>query len=81
MALQRWPQFEDSHRFGLLTEVKHTWIYRGQVIPENKRITVEAIVTDIQDNPTPLIQADGYLKVDGLHIYKMENFGVKLTPL
>ena len=79
VALQRWPQFKNSHRFGLLTGVKHTWIYRGQIIPENKLVTVEAVITKIQDEPVPTIQADGYLKVDGLPIYKMENFGIKLT--
>jgi 3-hydroxymyristoyl/3-hydroxydecanoyl-(acyl carrier protein) dehydratase len=80
-ALQRWPQFKESHRFGLVTGVKHKWIYRGQIIPENKRVTVEAVITQIQDDPLPRIQADGYLKVDGLYIYKMENFGIQLIPV
>ncbi len=81
VALKRWPQFKNSHRFGLLTGVKHTWIYRGQIIPQNKRVTVEAAITKIQDEPVPAIQADGFLKVDGLPIYKMENFGIKLIPV
>jgi len=25
--------------------------------------------------------ADGYLQVDGLYIYRMENFGIALLPL
>jgi len=81
VAIERWPQMENSHRFGLLTGVKHTWIYRGQIIPENKLVTVEAVITKIQDEPVPYIQADGYLKVDDLPIYKMENFGIQLIPV
>jgi 3-hydroxymyristoyl/3-hydroxydecanoyl-(acyl carrier protein) dehydratase len=81
VALQRWPQLESSHRFGLLTAVNHAWIYRGQIIPENKLVTVEAVITEIQNDPVPYIQADGYLKVDGLYIYKMENFGIKLVQV
>ena len=81
IALERWPQCKDSHRFGLLTGVKHTWIYRGQIIPVNKLVMVEAVITKIQDGPVPSIQADGYLKVDGIYIYKMENFGIKLIPV
>jgi 3-hydroxymyristoyl/3-hydroxydecanoyl-(acyl carrier protein) dehydratase/malonyl CoA-acyl carrier protein transacylase len=81
VALQRWPQLKDSHRFGLLTGVKHAWIYRGQIISENKLVVVEAVITKIQDEPVPSIRADGYLKVDGLPIYKMENFGIALIPV
>jgi 3-hydroxymyristoyl/3-hydroxydecanoyl-(acyl carrier protein) dehydratase len=80
IAIERWPQFKNSHRFGLLTEVKHTWIYRGQIIPANKLVTVEAVITKIRDEPVPCIQAEGYLKVDGLYIYKLENFGIQLIP-
>ncbi|CAB1057467.1 omega-3 polyunsaturated fatty acid synthase subunit, PfaB / omega-3 polyunsaturated fatty acid synthase subunit, PfaC [Olavius sp. associated proteobacterium Delta 1] len=81
IALERWPQFKNSHRFGLLTGVEQSWIYRGQILPENKLVMVEAVITKIQDEPVPFIQADGYLKVDGLLIYQMENFGIKLIPV
>jgi len=81
VALERWPQLENSHRFGLLKEVEQTWIYRGQILPENKLVTVEAVITKIQEAPLPVIQADGYLKVDGLPIYKLENFGIALVPV
>jgi len=81
VALERWPQLENSHRFGLLTEVEQTWIYRGQILPENNLVTIEAVITKIQEAPLPVIQADGYLNVDGLPIYKLENFGIKLVPV
>jgi len=79
IALDRWKELHDSHRFELITK-PHQWTYRGQVIPENQTITVEAVVTKIIDNPSPSLYANGFLKVDGLYIYQMENFGLKLVP-
>jgi len=78
MARMRWPHLIETHRFGLLTEDAHSWTYRGQILPQNRLITVEASITGIQENPDPKITADGYLQVDGLYIYKMENFGIEL---
>ncbi len=73
--------WSDSHRFGLLTGNSHNWIYRGQILPENRLITVEAVVTEVKEHPFPTITAEGYLQVDGLYIYKMENFGIKLVEI
>lgn len=56
---------------------RHTWSYRGQVIPTNRQVAVEACVTAI-DDATRTIQGSGYLKVDGLVIYKLEDFAVRL---
>ncbi len=80
-ALKKWPQLMQTHRFGSATEFHHTWIYRGQIIPENKTVQVEGWVTGIRKAPIPTIFADGVLKVDGLNIYKMENFGITLQPV
>jgi hypothetical protein len=79
MALDRWPEYRVTHRFELLEDKSHQWTYRGQITPSNKKVVVEAIVKDIEDGPEPLILADGLLKVDGLYIYKMENYGLKLS--
>ncbi|MFC1578586.1 hypothetical protein ACFL36_06210, partial [Thermodesulfobacteriota bacterium] len=81
MARERWPHLLASHRFALLTKNTHSWTYRGQILPHNRLITVEASITNIQDGTVPRITADGYLQVDGLYIYKMENFGIELLPL
>ena len=78
MALQRWPELIDSHRFGNLTGSAHSWIYRGQIVPANKAVTVEAVVTSIENGPSPAIRADGWVQVDGLYIYAMKNYGLKL---
>jgi len=80
-ALARWGHLADSHRFEHVTEEPHRWTYRGQIIPENNKIVIEAVVTRIEEKPVPMIFADGFLKVDGLYIYKMENFGFQLVPI
>jgi len=80
MAIDRWEYLVDSHRFELITGEPHNWIYRGQVIPENKTVEVEAVVTKIINTPVPTLYANGFLKVDGLYIYQMENFGFRLIP-
>ena len=79
-ARERWPQLMDTHRFGLFAGAEHSWIYRGQILPANRLITVEADITHILDPPHPCMMADGFLKVDGLYIYQMKNFGIKLVP-
>jgi len=80
IAFDRWKHLADTHRLELVTEKPHKWMYRGQIIQKNKKVEVDAVVTDIQDEPVPTIFASGYLKVDGLFIYKMEDFGIRLVP-
>jgi 3-hydroxymyristoyl/3-hydroxydecanoyl-(acyl carrier protein) dehydratase len=79
-ARQRWPHLADSHRFALHTGRSHRWTYRGQVLPSNRRVTVEAAVTEIVESPHPTLIAEGFLMVDGLSIYRMEEFGIQLVP-
>ena len=45
----------------------------GQVIPDRKRVTVEAQINEIDDE-RGFLRADGMLVVDGLPIYSMEDF-------
>ena len=80
MALDRWKDLAKSHKFEMMAEKQHSWTYRGQIITENTRVEVEASVTGIQDTPVPSMQADGFLKIDGIYIYEMNNFGIKLVP-
>jgi 3-hydroxymyristoyl/3-hydroxydecanoyl-(acyl carrier protein) dehydratase len=80
-ALQRWPHLKKTHRFEMLCETEHQWSYRGQVIPSNNKITVDAVITRIEDGEAPLIMADGWLHVDGICIYKMVGYGVRLVKL
>ena len=56
----------------------HRWQYRGQVLPTNRRVTVQASVTAI-DDARRTVTAEGYLAVDGLVIYRMSDFVVEVV--
>ncbi len=56
----------------------HEWIYRGQVIPRDKTVTVEVVVTAVDDESRTLT-ASGFLTVDGRVIYQMIGFQLHLT--
>lgn len=79
-ARQRWPQLAASHRFAPAVGRAHRWTYRGQILPVNHRVTVAASVTEVVDAPLPTLWAEGYLMVDELPIYRMEDFGIRLLP-
>ncbi len=80
-ALNRWKKLAHTHRFEMLTGKQHNWIYRGQIIQKNKRVEVDAVITEIREGENPEIYASGYLKVDGLFIYQMEDFGLRLVRI
>jgi hypothetical protein len=79
IAIDRWGHLANTHRWEHISDNRHSWIYRGQIVPDNKEITVEAIVTAVDETPYPSITATGFLHVDGLCIYKMKNFGYRLV--
>ena len=73
IAVERWGNGAcDS----VVTNERHEWIYRGQVIPTDCEVTVEAIVTAVDENQR-LLRADGYLSVDGRVIYGMKDFTLR----
>ena len=78
-AIEKWGHGLISSRFEMVAEQEHQWVYRGQIVPENSRVEVEAVITGIKNDPHPFIMADGFLKVDGLYIYEMKNFGIKIV--
>jgi acyl transferase domain-containing protein/3-hydroxymyristoyl/3-hydroxydecanoyl-(acyl carrier protein) dehydratase len=55
----------------------HRWTYRGQIIPANRRVSVQAEITACDDRERWL-QADGYLDIDGKIIYEMKGFSLRL---
>jgi 3-hydroxymyristoyl/3-hydroxydecanoyl-(acyl carrier protein) dehydratase len=55
----------------------HQWSYRGQVIPKDELVTVDAYIKEVDDNQL-IIKADGFLTVDGRIIYSMKDFSVKV---
>ena len=79
-AIERWGhQYKNAH-FEMMPNTSHKWTYRGQVIPENKTVSVEAVITDIKEDPYPTIFANGHLKVDDKYIYEMKNYGICIKP-
>jgi 3-hydroxymyristoyl/3-hydroxydecanoyl-(acyl carrier protein) dehydratase len=77
MAIQRWGGDQDTTFEVTALQSRHKWSYRGQIIPANKEIKVEASIS-ARDDEQRVITADGFLSVDGKTIYAMHDFSVKL---
>ncbi|MFZ7126818.1 MAG: beta-ketoacyl synthase N-terminal-like domain-containing protein [Desulfobacterales bacterium] len=78
-ALDIWRTRYPGHRLELRVGSPHTWQYRGQILPSNKTIVVEASCEEEDGDNGSEFRIDGALKVDGLFIYKLLNFGVRLV--
>jgi 3-hydroxymyristoyl/3-hydroxydecanoyl-(acyl carrier protein) dehydratase len=80
VAIDRWSDELKGQkcRFEpIAIDQKHVWSYRGQVIPKDNLVTVDATITQIDDQNHKIV-ADGFLKVDGRIIYSMKDFAVKV---
>ncbi len=77
VAAERWDVQPGSYFETIARGQKHSWNYRGQVIPTNKEVVIEAVVTAIDDEQK-LITAEGFLSVDGKVIYQMKHFTLRL---
>lgn len=76
-AVKRWNGNPESELEAVAVGREHTWIYRGQIIPANREVTIEAVVT-AADDAARILTADGFLSVDGKMIYQMAGFTVQL---
>jgi 3-hydroxymyristoyl/3-hydroxydecanoyl-(acyl carrier protein) dehydratase len=76
LAIERWGHTEGTQRAAVAVGETHEWVYRGQIIPTDKLVTVEAVVTGVDDKAR-LLRADGFLSVDGRVIYGMKNFTIR----
>ncbi len=56
----------------------HEWVYRGQVIPNDKTVTVDVVITVVDDGKR-LAKANGFLSVDGRVIYQMIDFSIQMS--
>ncbi len=56
---------------------RHRWVYRGQVLPSDRAVTVQATITAVDDRSRRLT-ASGLLGVDGRIIYQMDDFTLGL---
>ncbi len=79
-AARRWKLGENAqfttpiiHRPGGQIHGKHEWVYRGQVIPRDKLVTVTAVIKQV-DDATKQLTAEGFLSIDGRIIYQMKEF-------
>lgn len=72
LAIEKWGN--RIQRFEM-TDTQHEWVYRGQVLPTDNEVTVQAIVTAVDDQRR-VIRARGYLSVDGRLIYAMKDFEI-----
>jgi 3-hydroxymyristoyl/3-hydroxydecanoyl-(acyl carrier protein) dehydratase len=76
VAVKRWGGTADTILETIAHGEQHRWNYRGQIIPSNDKVTVEAVVTSI-DDAQKLLKADGFLSVDGKIIYQMKDFSLR----
>ena len=75
-AARRWGVVPASCWLATAPSVEHTWIYRGQVLPGDSRMAVQAEISRIDDD-SRTVQADGYVLVDGRVIYRMNGFALR----
>jgi PfaB family protein len=61
-------------------QLPHAWLYRGQVIPRDKTVTVDVLITAV-DDPARRATASGFLSVDGRVIYQMTDFSLQMTSV
>jgi 3-hydroxymyristoyl/3-hydroxydecanoyl-(acyl carrier protein) dehydratase len=78
VATERWGGSAASRFQAVALGRKHTWTYRGQIVPLNREVTIEAVVTAV-DDADRTITADGYLSVDGKVIYGMNDFTLRMA--
>jgi 3-hydroxymyristoyl/3-hydroxydecanoyl-(acyl carrier protein) dehydratase len=76
-AATKWPSKTSRYETMVLGK-PHTWLYRGQYTPVNKQVEVQAVITSIEEASKTVV-ADGFLTVDGLTIYSMKDFSLRLT--
>ncbi len=57
---------------------KHVWLYRGQYTPANKDVEVQCWITAV-DEKTRTLTASGLLSRDGLWVYEMRGFTLRVV--
>jgi acyl transferase domain-containing protein/3-hydroxymyristoyl/3-hydroxydecanoyl-(acyl carrier protein) dehydratase len=74
VAVERWGEGLAFEPIG--TGDSHRWTYRGQIVPRDRLVTTQAIVTAV-DDARRWLRADGFLSVDGRIIYQMNDFTLR----
>jgi acyl transferase domain-containing protein/3-hydroxymyristoyl/3-hydroxydecanoyl-(acyl carrier protein) dehydratase len=79
LARARYGALASTRRFATMALGQpHRWRYRGQVLPANAEVVVQAVVTKVIEGPAPVLVADGLLAVDGKVIYSLHDFSLQL---
>ena len=82
VAVERWKDEVDSVEHLQFEPIgigePHRWVYRGQVIPDDRLVKTQAVIKAV-DDASRTIKADGYLSVDGRVIYQMIDFSVRIA--
>ncbi|MBL8799495.1 MAG: type I polyketide synthase, partial [Planctomycetia bacterium] len=76
-AGERWGADPRTVFSGLTLGKPHAWIYRGQVLPTNRQVVVQAAIQSVDDERRRLV-ADGFLLVDDKVIYQMNDFTLSI---
>jgi len=80
-AWERWQEDLEIGKFffeSMALNQVHHWVYRGQILPADDKVTIQAVITEVDDQ-TRTIKADGFLSVDGRIIYQMKDFTLRIT--
>lgn len=76
---RRWGVPTGARLRAVALERPHRWTYRGQVLPTDAEVTVEAVIDDL-DDASRTLSAHGHLSVDGRIIYAMDDFTCAVAP-
>ncbi|HEX4048786.1 MAG TPA: beta-ketoacyl synthase N-terminal-like domain-containing protein, partial [Elusimicrobiota bacterium] len=76
-ARDRWP---GAGRFeSMILGRPHRWLYRGQYTQTNQEIVIDCAITAV-DDAAKAVTADGFLTRDGLTVYEMRDFTLRIRP-
>lgn len=76
-AGERWGADSPTVFSGLTLGKPHSWVYRGQVLPTNRQVVIQAAIKAVDDRKRQLL-ADGFLIADGRTIYQMNDFTLRM---
>jgi 3-hydroxymyristoyl/3-hydroxydecanoyl-(acyl carrier protein) dehydratase len=79
-VVEQWGWQEGVMLAAVAPEHRHRWLYRGQIVPTNHQVTVEAWITAV-DSRERIMTASGFLAVDGKLIYQMTDFTVRMEHI
>ena len=75
VAWKRWSEPAKPWQ-AVALNAPHAWVYRGQVLPTDREVTVVLEIVAADDDNRRLV-ANGFLTVDGRVIYQMTDFALE----